>query len=135
MVKKRKNKKLRKISVSKGLKKEKSHSSESGKKSEKRRGENKFVVRILILVAILLIILFILVLSNFGIFEPEEKVRKFTIRDECSIVMGSLMHPLATEGDCKIRCINNCGVWSLEFKRIEFAELNDSCNVCDCYCL
>ena len=82
----------------------------------------------------LIIILAGLILFNMGIFEQEREIFKFTVDDECSIIMGNLIHNVRDEGDCKIKCMNNCEIRELDFYDSEFILENSSCHTCDCFC-
>ena len=97
--------------------------------------KNKSIGRVIITAIIaLLIILLLLILSVIGVFEEQKQEEKISIRDECSLVMGNLIHQIRDSGDCRIRCINDCEVREKEFVRSEFASRENDCHVCDCFC-
>ena len=83
---------------------------------------------------ILVAILIGLILFNMGAFEKKTDIFKFSIDDECSIIMGNLIHNIRDGGDCKIKCMNNCEIRELDFYDSEFVFENSSCHTCDCYC-
>ena len=84
--------------------------------------------------AILVLILIGLILSSIGVFDSSKEIKMFSIKDECSLVMGNLIHQIRDSGDCKIKCINECDIDGMHFNYIEFAAQNNSCNDCYCYC-
>jgi hypothetical protein len=101
------------------------------KKGVKR---NKLSGGILIIGIILLLILLILILYSVGFFDKPKTEQLFLVRDECSLVMGNVIHNLRNDGDCHIRCRNECTIRDMDFVRASFTEKNNSCHACDCYC-
>lgn len=62
------------------------------------------------------------------------KSEKFTLNDECSIIVGQLIHTVQDEGACQNKCYSQCQSIDADFVRIEFTERPNNCNLCDCYC-
>lgn len=89
----------------------------------------------MIMLAILIFILLIIEYVNFGfvseIFSQEYKVE---VKDECSIIMGNLLHTIRDSTDCNLQCNNRCNIDGNKFVDSEFTLLNNSCNSCNCYC-
>lgn len=56
------------------------------------------------------------------------------INDECSFIMGNLIHQIRDETDCSLQCKNRCDLINKEQTRSEFALSLDGCNSCECYC-
>lgn len=111
------------------MKKERNNKSTNSKKKEKR------ITKMFFGLGLILVVVFIgLILFNFGVFEKGKEIIKFSLDDECSIIMGNLIHNIRDNGDCKIKCINNCKIRKLDFYDVEFALQNSSCHICDCYC-
>lgn len=104
------------------------------KKKIRKRKISLLVKGIFAVIGILIILLLFLVLANLGIFEKSEQPKFFSVTDECSIVIGNLIHQVRDAGDCKIRCINECDIQDMKFDSIEFSSPDNSCNICDCYC-
>ncbi|MCK4997500.1 hypothetical protein KAS08_04295 [Candidatus Pacearchaeota archaeon] len=105
------------------------------RKSKKNSKHNSNVTKLYFGVGgILVAILVGLILFNSGIFEEAHDISKFSIDDECSIIMGNLIHNIRDGGDCKIKCVNNCEIRELDFYDSEFTFENSSCHTCDCYC-
>jgi len=103
------------------------------KKTKTKELYKGLVVFSIILIVLLVILLIISLFKSTGgdLDEPQ----LYSIRDECSLVMGNVMHPIQDGGDCKIKCINECEFRGLEIDSFEFVPQNSSCNVCDCYCI
>jgi hypothetical protein len=105
------------------------------KKIKKTKKHNSQITKLYFGIGgVLVIILVGLILFNTGTFEKASEVSKFSIDDECSIIYGSLIHNIRDEGDCKIKCANNCEIRELGFYDSEFISQNNSCHTCDCYC-
>jgi hypothetical protein len=102
----------------------------------KRGGRrNKLLSKgILVATGILVLILILLIGISSGLFEGPKEVVMYAINDECSLVMGNIIHQIRDNGDCRIRCVNECGLREKEIVKIEFELKNNSCHVCDCYC-
>jgi len=83
----------------------------------------------------LILILVVLILFSIGAFENKGEVQKFSIDDECSLIMGSILHNIRDGGECKIKCANNCEIREMTFHDSEFFLQNASCHTCDCYCI
>ncbi len=60
--------------------------------------------------------------------------RLFEITDECSYLVGNLIHQIRDSDECKIRCNNQCETEKLNFYKMNFVQKNNSCHVCQCYC-
>lgn len=101
------------------------------KKSVRR---NKLAMGVLIAAIVLAIMLALLGLFIFGFFEQPGAEERFVLQDECNLVMGNLIHQIRTDGDCIIRCRNECELREMDFVRMEFVPQNNSCHDCDCYC-
>lgn len=104
------------------------------KKSRKNKKKvTSAVVFLFVALFLLIVILGGLLLSDFGFFEKHE-VRKFNVLDECSLIMGNLVHQIRNDGECKIRCVNECDVRDMEFVDFAFEGKIDDCNYCKCSC-
>jgi len=82
---------------------------------------------------VLLILAFTYVDFNF-VKKPFEKPHLIEIRDECSFILGNLVHQIRDETDCNLRCNNFCNMEETKFISSEFVYSNNSCHSCDCYC-
>jgi hypothetical protein len=115
----------------KKYKKETKQKKEPHKEKEKR----KKIVRILLaLGTLLLLLLGGLFFIEKGVFEKPRETQKFTLLDECSLVLGNLLHSINEQGECRLRCKNNCEIRNLNFENSEFREEENNCHTCDCYC-
>ena len=83
-----------------------------------------------------LIIFGIIIFLSFREFGPEvdSPPQQFFVADECSLVMGNIIHPMKNDADCKIRCRGECDVREMEFINHSFSEKVNSCHECSCYC-
>lgn len=103
-------------------------------KKGKREKNNKKVVGILFAcVGILVLVLIGLVLNSFGFFE-ENNPEYFAVKDECSLMMGNLIHQIRDDGECRNRCVNECSVQEMDFVKFSFEAKNDDCSLCGCWC-
>ncbi len=100
----------------------------------RRRVNRKVVAWLFVFAGILVLILLGLMLYNFGVFEKKEGPQLFNIKDECALVMGNLVHQVRDDGECRIKCVNECDVRDMDFMRFSFEGKNDDCNSCDCWC-
>lgn len=56
------------------------------------------------------------------------------ILDECSIIMGNLVHQVRDLDDCTIRCHNECVLMESDVDSVDFISSQSGCNTCSCYC-
>lgn len=106
------------------------------KKSFLSRKSAKLLIFLLVLLLVFSIFIFLVqqkILRN--PFEDYGKVeQKFSVRDECSLIVGNLIHTIDDEGICEARCKTQCGVREMSFVRSEYKKVEKDCNICDCYC-
>jgi len=104
-------------------------------KKKRRNEKNLTSVYLLFGVGVILVLVLIgLFMGSWGLFEPKEEAQNFYIIDKCAIVMGNLIHQIRDNGECHIKCINECGLLDLDFDHIEFLGKNNDCNDCKCFC-
>jgi hypothetical protein len=82
---------------------------------------------------VLVLVLVGLIMSSLGFFKNSE-LEMFTLKDECSLVMGNLIHQIRDGGECRIKCVNECDVRNMDFVEFEFLGKNNDCNSCECWC-
>lgn len=103
---------------------------------DKRKKRKKIIKKLsiitLILIAGITILLLIEYLPQITSFRKEVQV--YLIEDECGLVVGTLIHQIKDEGECKIECRNECGVRKETFYKSEFTTKENACNICNCYC-
>lgn len=93
------------------------------------------ILWILILACVLVVgLIGILSIKEWG-SEEKKVAQEFSVPDECSLVMGNLIHQMKNDADCKIRCHGECQVREMDFVNHSFTEKFDSCHTCDCYCI
>lgn len=97
------------------------------------RKNKKVVAGLFLCVGVLVLVLAYLVLNSFGVFESHSP-EFFEVKDECSLIMGNLVHQIRDDGECRIKCVNECDVRSMEFFDFEFEGKDNDCNACDCWC-
>lgn len=106
----------------------------------KNNKSNRFLYSKLFLVLSIIMFLFLIILVVFEYvnFTSIERIflkpKLVELNDECSLIMGNLVHQIRDEDDCNIRCNNQCNLLGLNYKSIEFTKNQNSCNVCNCYC-
>jgi hypothetical protein len=93
----------------------------------------------LVLAFVLLIIFVSIFISEFVSFnfigDIFEKPHLVDIKDECSLIMGNLVHQVRDETDCNLRCNNECNMEDSKFIESNFTRNGDGvCNRCDCFC-
>ena len=103
------------------------------KKRVRRRRSKGVVFGLFVAVIVLILILISLVISAFGFCE-ENKPEMFIVKDECGLILGNLVHQIRDEGECRIKCVNECDVRDMDFVRINFELKNSDCNSCECWC-
>ena len=100
--------------------------------------QKKLIKKLSILVMILIVILAILLGINFNLFESFGDLFKdpavISIPDNCGVAVGSVIHEIKNEDNCKILCRNECGVRGENFVKVEFNQPENSCYDCKCYC-
>lgn len=60
--------------------------------------------------------------------------KEYSIADECSIILNNIIHQIKTDGDCRIKCRNECGIRGESFFESNFTEEKSRCSTCICYC-
>jgi ethanolamine utilization protein EutA (predicted chaperonin) len=103
------------------------------KKRKKEKKNKNVVIALFVMVGILALILIGLIMYSFGVFESNSP-ELFVIKDECGNVLGNLIHQIRDEGECRIKCVNECDVRGMDFFDFGFALKIDDCNSCECWC-
>jgi hypothetical protein len=107
-------------------------------KSNLNNKQRKQIIRLLLLLgAIIIITIGILTYANLGGFKEQQQKETFPIQDECSRVMGNIVHSYQDQGGCKLRCLNECEIRKKTFIEATFQEKNEesACYQCSCTCL
>ena len=104
----------------------------------KKQNSGNIIKIILILIILLAIIFFIILIMQSSILDSVnslyKKPKMLAIKDECSRIFSNIVHQIKSEGDCKIRCRNECQLKNMNFYDINFTSNSNSCNICNCYC-
>ena len=94
-----------------------------------------FTIAVLALLAAL-IILFVPQNANkitgFAIFFG--KSAPIELEDKCGRFINLFSHTIEEKKDCEIQCKSKCDSIDKSFRRVEFTEIEGSCNKCLCYC-
>jgi hypothetical protein len=102
------------------------------------QNSSKIIKIITIIIIILLTIFFIIILvesqSLDFVSNLFKKPKAVSVNDECSLIFNNLVHQIKNEGECKIRCRNECSLEKMNFYSVNFTAKSDSCNICSCYC-
>ncbi len=100
--------------------------------------ENKLIKKLSLFVIFLVLFVFVLILINSNFFgeisDSLDSPKLISIEDNCGVIYGNLLHDIKSEDNCRIRCVNECGLQERDFLKIEFIQKYDSCNECNCYC-
>lgn len=107
-----------------------------------RKSQKRLFVQIVIalLLLVVLFLIFELLIENgyienpFGDLAFNNEVQQFSVPDSCSIIAGQLIHTLLGEGECEVRCKQDCELRDLSYYDYEFTERLGDCHICDCYC-
>ena len=114
----------------KRVKKEKSK-----KFSRREKIKQRKITKVYFFVAgVLAVFLIYLVINSFGGFDRSFGPEKFDVVDECSLIMGNIIHNMRDEGDCKIKCENNCDFREMDYLNSSFTFKETSCHTCECWC-
>jgi hypothetical protein len=105
----------------------------------KKKPKKRLIKLVLIILTIILILVLLMTLviqynfiNNFKNLQPKEKI--FLIKDECSLILGQIIHQIRDKDECRIRCINECRLENLNIKKSDFVLGNNSCHACNCFC-
>ncbi|MFH1290670.1 MAG: hypothetical protein ABIH92_04650 [Nanoarchaeota archaeon] len=119
-------------------KKKRAEKARKAEKKKKRRSKVFPVVIVILLVALVVLVPVLLVQGGyvdnpFEDFNAEPQL--FLIKDECSVIVGNLIHTMNDEDDCSLKCKNECGVREMEFYESHFIQREGDCHMCECYCI
>ncbi|GBE20088.1 hypothetical protein BMS3Abin17_00822 [archaeon BMS3Abin17] len=93
---------------------------------------------LIIILTIFLTTLFLYLLVQFNIISPLKKIslgpKLFMLEDECTLVVGKLIHTIKDDNTCEFRCKTNCEVREMLFYKSDFLKNQGDCNECTCYC-
>ncbi len=109
------------------------------KSVQRSKVSKKFLLSIIFCLFVLLILIVPLLLIQLNIIQNpalflSKKVQNFIIKDECSLVVGQLIHNIKDEGSCQLSCITRCNTYKLKYYNSTFKENVGDCNSCDCAC-
>jgi len=118
---------------------------EKEKKEQSRSNKHKLTKKsLLVIIALLFISLAVLalfLLSEFGVIQNFSFLKDFslepqlfTLKDECSLIVGQLIHTIKDPESCELKCKNNCNIREMKFHDSEFTERQSDCHKCECYC-
>lgn len=103
------------------------------KKKRKKNKKSKLIFLFLLFALVSLGVLMIISFKAWNFVEKQE-IEKIEIIDDCSLFMGSLLHQIRDLADCENSCRSECYTLSKKFIDVEFQNIEESCNVCNCYC-
>ena len=99
----------------------------------KKKKLSKKVILITIILALTLLVLLSMQYEVWNI-NKTKKTKKIEVRDECSFMVGKLIHQISDLDGCKLKCLAECDMNKMKFYNSEFLVKNNSCNYCGCYC-
>ena len=56
----------------------------------------------------------------------------FQVQDKCGRFINLFSHTIGSEGQCRMRCEQQCDAKDMSYVSSRFREIENSCN--DCYC-
>ncbi|MDA3836627.1 MAG: hypothetical protein PF542_03315 [Nanoarchaeota archaeon] len=96
---------------------------------------SKYLLWAAVVFALILIILTFVEFVSFDFISKSfEKPHSVDVRDECSLIMGNLVHQIRDDNDCSLRCKNTCGMEDTEYVNSSFIAAEADCHTCNCYC-
>ncbi len=118
--------------------KRKNHKSSSKNKAHNKKIRTQALVGMIILGIVCIGLIIALLINMRVISNPftftEKEVIAYSIPDECSLIVGQLIHTVETEDVCEQRCKTNCQIREKEYVQHEFSLVPNDCNQCTCYC-
>ena len=106
---------------------------------KKKHRPKRLHVMIILLIIFLLVLSLILLIELNIIKNPIENFnlqpKLFTIKDDCTMIVGNLIHKIKDEGGCEMACKTECGVRDMNFHSSEFIMSERDCHSCNCYCI
>jgi len=114
-------------------------SSKKVKNKKKQVLHKKTMLVIMIVLALFLVVLSLILLVQFNFIKnPLEKIsseeRIFAIKDECSLIVGQLIHTIKDGITCELKCKTNCNAFDMKFHDSKFIENTGDCHRCECTC-
>ncbi len=81
----------------------------------------------------IIIVLLAIILALFFIGSTRKRV-SFELDDRCGPIMNMISHSIKDESVCRSKCLSQCNVKDLRFRKVEFYENPRGCNNCTCFC-
>ena len=100
---------------------------------KKKKKLSKKVILITLILALTLLVLLAIQYDVWNI-NITKKIKHIKIMDECSIMVGKLIHQIKDSDGCKLKCLAECDINKMKFYDSEFLLKNESCHNCECYC-
>lgn len=100
------------------------------------RKKKKFSKKVIIITIFLVLTLLVLLAIQYEVWNINitKKIKKVEVKDECSIMVGRLIHQISNSDECKLKCLAECDTNKMKLYNSEFLVKNNSCNNCECYC-
>ena len=115
------------------------------KKVKKEDSKKKFLSKKIVLISIIILVVLTLFILTYLGFEYgflsnpfddfNKKSKLYSVKDECSLILGNLIHSIKDEGICEAKCKIYCQTRELDYKNSEFIAKESDCNICNCYCI
>lgn len=110
------------------------------KEVKKINKPSKKIIQIsIIILALVLLLLSLFLLVETGIIKNpldrlNSKNKVYNLQDECSLIVGQLIHSIEDENDCQLKCRTNCNVRGETYLYEEFIKSENNCHTCTCSC-
>lgn len=109
------------------------------KKEDIIKPKKKNLISVIILLSLLILGLILVLLVRLDLIKNpfyiiNRSSQEFVIKDECTLVVGQLIHTIEQEETCELRCKSNCDIRELEYVSHTFTSIDRDCNSCNCVC-
>jgi hypothetical protein len=107
-------------------------------KRRKKRSNGLYALIVVLIIFFLVLCIALLVQLNVvdnPIQDVNSEPQLFNIRDECTMILGNLIHKIKDADGCELSCKTECGVRDMGFYSSDFIESDTDCHVCRCYCI
>lgn len=104
---------------------------------QKKKKDNALYSLYIAIILLTIALLVIIILETNIIDKIRSRFKapiEITIKDDCSLMLNNIIHQIKTDGDCNIRCYNECKILEMKIQESEFIMNDNSCHTCNCYC-
>jgi len=107
-------------------------------KSHPKKTSYRFKWAVIAAAVVLITLILALLIQTNTIANPLRgllaKEQTFSISDDCSLIVGQLIHTIASDDVCEMRCKTYCQTREISYTNHLFTTRQNDCNVCECSC-